>query len=157
MIKEYLELSGKKLQHKVDIVCKCIKDNKIRFDSVAYRGHSGALVAPAVAMRLQKPLILVRKGLFGNHSTTPVEGSTARKYIIIDDFISSGETIHEVINSIDNRRYQQKCIAVLTYNCGYILSEVRNIVMNKLKGYYAIHTPVYSTYYSNRNTLIEIK
>src|SRR4051812_10409313 len=56
------------------------------FDAIAFRGLSGALFAPTVAMKMGKTLIAVRKKST-IHSSRIVEGDyNARRYIILDDF-----------------------------------------------------------------------
>lgn len=70
------------------------------FDSIAFRGNSGSLVAPAVALRLRKPLILVRRGE-DCHSHLPVEGNLAtERYAIIDDLVSTGTTVQSIVKAI---------------------------------------------------------
>jgi len=83
-----------------------VRDSKIalegvEFDTIAFRGMSGALVAPIVARDLKKEIILVRKEKGDNHSGYTVEGHIgAKKYVILDDFISSGATVREIIKEV---------------------------------------------------------
>lgn len=71
------------------------------FDTIAFRGSSGSLVAPAVALRLSKPLILVRRRGEDCHSYLPVEGNLATEhYAIIDDLVSTGGTVQSIVNAI---------------------------------------------------------
>lgn len=79
---------------------RAIRD--LRFDAIAFSGMSGALVAPAVAMALQKPMILARKSTDDSHAGRGVvEGALeANTYIIIDDFMSSGDTIRRIHDSV---------------------------------------------------------
>lgn len=70
--------------------------HRLEFDTIAFRGMSGALIAPEIAQYLQKPLLLVRKGE-NKHSCFEVEGNIhTERYLIVDDFISSGNTIKEI-------------------------------------------------------------
>lgn len=49
---------------------------------------SGALIAPIVALRMNKPIIMVRKSSEKSHSSRIVEGyKAASKYVILDDLI----------------------------------------------------------------------
>jgi hypothetical protein len=79
-----------------------------KFDAIAFRGLSGSLVAPSVALKLGKTLLAVRKEE-ECHSSRQVEGDLgADRYIIIDDFVSSGETINEIRKAIIQRVKQYK-------------------------------------------------
>lgn len=71
------------------------------FDTIAFRGMSGALSAPVVATALGKSLVLVRKPGDSRHSCFNVEGDTAAKrYIVIDDSVSSGTTLATIIRAM---------------------------------------------------------
>jgi adenine/guanine phosphoribosyltransferase-like PRPP-binding protein len=71
------------------------------FDAIAFRGLSGALVAPTVAMLMDKTLLAVRKGE-RCHSSHTVEGDyNAQRYVILDDMISSGDTVKDIFHAIE--------------------------------------------------------
>lgn len=96
------------------IVKKCIKLlSKMEFDAIAFRGLSGALIAPTIAMEMGKELIAVRKTK-GDHSTYMVEGDrAARTYVIVDDFIGTGSTVRTMLNQIKEYAPGAECIGVL--------------------------------------------
>jgi adenine/guanine phosphoribosyltransferase-like PRPP-binding protein len=96
------------------VVRKCIALLKTKeFDTIAFRGLSGALIAPIVAMRMGKSLMAVRKGE-QCHSHHQVEGNAATKrYVIIDDFISLGCTVHAILNEVLVFAPEAKCIGVV--------------------------------------------
>jgi orotate phosphoribosyltransferase len=80
---------------------RVLKD--IDFDAIAFRGMSGALIAPLLAHKLGKTLIMVRKRGVDCHSGHCVEGDRgARRWIIVDDFISSGHTVETIKEEVDN-------------------------------------------------------
>jgi orotate phosphoribosyltransferase len=95
----------------------------LRFDAIAFSGMSGALVAPSVAMSLRKPMILVRKQSDDCHAGGgAVEGALdAETYIIIDDFISSGDTlkrIHASVVKASEHSYRARkiaCVGIYLY------------------------------------------
>jgi adenine/guanine phosphoribosyltransferase-like PRPP-binding protein len=97
-----------------------------KFDAIAFRGMSGALIAPPVALELGKTLIMVRKGSETCHSKKIVEGDkAATRYIIVDDFCASGETAMTIQHTIYEKfAPQAKCLGVL---------EVDYITNKKLK------------------------
>lgn len=90
-----------KLEVQVDLCIRALSPQLEKFDSIAFSGMSGALIAPPVAMALGKELIMVRKEGQSTHSSRIVEGNYAsRKYIIVDDFRASGATEDYIFNQI---------------------------------------------------------
>jgi len=91
------------------------------FDAIAFRGLSGALVAPIVAMQMGKTLIAVRRRNESRHTTHLAEGDLgARRYVILDDFICSGDTVRAIVSGIeaeftDGGLSVPECIGVLQY------------------------------------------
>jgi len=91
----------------VDEICVALAD--VEFDTIAHRGVSGALIAPVVAYKMRKEQIIVRKNKgAGCASGRWVEGHKhARKYIVIDDLVSSGSTFIQTVFGVtaftDNR------------------------------------------------------
>lgn len=82
-----------------------ISSNELVFDSVAFCGMSGALIAPEIAARFNKQLILVRKER-SKHSPVLVEGNLdCKNYIILDDSVFLGETVKYIIDTILNFEY----------------------------------------------------
>jgi len=87
----------------VGIMCKCLKT--LDFDAIAFRGMSGSLFAPLVASKLGKKMVMVRKDGDGNHSGMLTEGwRMVDKVVIIDDLISSGNTIRSLISDLNRSR-----------------------------------------------------
>jgi adenine/guanine phosphoribosyltransferase-like PRPP-binding protein len=115
----------------VSLAIEALKNR--RFDSLAFRGLSGAVIAPPVALALHKNLIMVRKPEEPTHSDFPVEGNrSSKKYIIIDDFVSSGKTATSIIQAVTEFAPQAKCLGVLS---------VQHITQDKLTKhkYYPLH------------------
>ena len=87
--------------------------SKHDFDAVAFRGISGNLIAPAIAMEMNKSLIAVRKTTKDCNSDRKVEGDiVARRYVIVDDFISSGATVNAIMDEIYEVNKESRCIYV---------------------------------------------
>jgi adenine/guanine phosphoribosyltransferase-like PRPP-binding protein len=77
------------------------------------RGLSGTIVVPSVALKLGWPFIIVRKD--HSHSCMEAEGEVDfRRYIFVDDFISSGCTFCTVNDEMD--QYNIKPAAIIEYN-----------------------------------------
>lgn len=116
--------------------------------AVAVTGKSGLSLAFATLMLINFPLIVVRKRGENSHGN-PIEGTTGieiRKYVILDDFVSSGATIKTIIGSIEelnacNRSERTvRCVGVLQYlryGTGYSPMHYRNHTLN-------YKVPVYS-------------
>jgi phosphoribosylpyrophosphate synthetase len=94
----------------IERAVKCLKG--VKFDTVVFRGFSGAIVGPAVALRLGKPWALVRKVGDSSHSLNTVEGYVSSEYVIIDDFIDSGETVNKIVSTFPDGL----CAGVYLYN-----------------------------------------
>lgn len=87
------------LRERVDIAVQVLRDYD--FDTIAFRGISGALIAPPVALRMNKQMIVVRKPEDSTHSLLKVEGNkAARKYVILDDFSCSGATRRAIVEAV---------------------------------------------------------
>jgi orotate phosphoribosyltransferase len=86
----------------------------LEFTTFAFRGLSGALIAPMLAVKMGKTLLAVRKVHPTGHGSNRVEGDyAAGNYIIVDDFIATGKTCQAIMEEIDNHVPSAKCIAVL--------------------------------------------
>jgi len=93
-------LQREQIDQAVD-TCLAVLEKK-RFDTIAFRGMSGALIAPIVAHSMKKEIIVVRKETKEEgHSHHKVEGHlAARKYVILDDFIQGGGTVREIVSRV---------------------------------------------------------
>lgn len=91
---QYLE--GKTLKQTVKAAAERLK--KVNFDTIVCRGNSGLLFASALGVEMEKNILIVRKKTDNSHSVNIVEGekSSVRKVLIVDDFISTGETVREI-------------------------------------------------------------
>jgi orotate phosphoribosyltransferase len=70
----------------------------IRYDTMAGTGLSGALVIPRLAERLRKNWVIIRKGV--SHTSMPAEGFLGRRWVFVDDQVSTGQTRQRVIAAI---------------------------------------------------------
>ena len=114
-----------RLQSTVDAIITKLKAmwaEGVRFDALAFRGMSGAGVAYPVSYATGIPVVCVRKASDNSHGSE-VESSDneeIEKYLIIDDFISSGETIWNIIVGMNKTIYftyekAPKCAGILLY------------------------------------------
>lgn len=102
---EYIEggLDLAKRKYVITRLIKEIKKSGVKFDAIVFRGMSGALVAPSVADKMKKPLVVCRKS-DNHHSSYTVEYTERwfENYIVIDDLISSGVTLLTILKMIDD-------------------------------------------------------
>lgn len=74
----------------------------LEFDAIAFTGGSGAAFAPILAYELDKKLVIVRKDGQSSHHGTNVSASRGvNTCIIVDDFVSSGNTIRFVQSKVE--------------------------------------------------------
>lgn len=89
------------------------------FDAIAFRGISGALIAPLLAYKLNKSLLVIRKPKEtgdASHSAMRVEGDQrVQRYIIIDDFQCSGKTVEAIITDVHDFAPDARCSGALFY------------------------------------------
>jgi adenine/guanine phosphoribosyltransferase-like PRPP-binding protein len=110
----HIALHPEKVRELIPEVKKVLKG--VKFEAVAFRGNSGALMAPIVALHLKKTLIMVRKTTEGSHSYKLVEGDkAAKRYIIVDDCIDTGKTARVIQREI-KAWSSAECLGVLTMN-----------------------------------------
>lgn len=113
---DWVHLKGLK-RNRANLI-KAIRSSEIEFDVIAFRGWSGGLVAPSVALTLRKEFVLVRKNHdyeHDSHANSKCEGHVASglKYIVIDDFVGSGATvqaIHETLSA-----HQMTLVGIFLY------------------------------------------
>lgn len=110
----HLPTFAKILRESVATIKKYQKRHKI--DAIAFTGTSGAALAYPLSLRLKLPLICVRKEK--SHARLSVEGNySATKYLIVDDFISSGKTIKSIRQKIAKELgVTAQPAAILLYN-----------------------------------------
>jgi orotate phosphoribosyltransferase-like protein len=116
----YLEqtIRTDKLRETAAKSCEVLR--RYEFDALAFRGQSGSLIAPVLALQLDKTMLMVRKSSEAHdcHSGRLVEGDLgARTYIIVDDLISSGRTVQTIVREIGKVAPKAACLGVLEYTC----------------------------------------
>ena len=89
----------------IDRLVECIHDSGEQFEAIAFRGFSGALVAPMIAVMLEKKLIAVRKTEESSHAYGSIEGhADSSSYVIVDDFMDSGRTVEAIIDALSGKK-----------------------------------------------------
>jgi len=98
---------------------------KYKFDTIAFCGMSGAAMAFLLSHRLGVHLICVRKPTDGSHfhsywasskKITLCEGNmSTEKYLIVDDFITTGGTVDRIVRTIRTEVPKAVCVGMLMY------------------------------------------
>lgn len=73
----------------------------VDFDTMAGRGLSGSLIIPVLARELGKHFFIVRKTEESSHTDALGEGRMGRRWVFVDDFVSSGATRNAVRETVD--------------------------------------------------------
>lgn len=107
-----------KLRLKIREAVKFLRAHpEIEFDAIAFRGVSGLLYGPPIALRLKKEMLLVRKPDDGSHSMREkrfVEGwKYTKRYLIVDDFSCYGETARAIVDKIKDFSGGAVCVGLL--------------------------------------------
>lgn len=85
-------------------------------DCIVVRGMSGFSLGPMVAFAAKRGIALVRKKRGDGHSSTIVESPDyVKKYIIVDDFVSSGATIYAITEAMKQEHENSVCLGVYEY------------------------------------------
>jgi orotate phosphoribosyltransferase-like protein len=104
------------LRYAGERVARMVASTGWEFDSIAFRGLSGALVAPLVCVLLNKWPIAVRKEHEKAHSSHVVEGFRSARYIILDDLIDSGSTVDRIIYEMTEQHGSAECVGIALYD-----------------------------------------
>lgn len=91
-----------------------LRSQRREFDAIVVQGLSGIVVGAPVALRLRKPLVILRKETDDPHQqrweTTHYkwinETKLGRRALFLDDFISGGSTLRRVEDAVTSRGAQ---------------------------------------------------
>lgn len=74
-----------------------------RYDSIAVTGISGLIIGAPLSILVGKPLVVIRKGNdkeYAHSVRHPGIEDVGKRYLFVDDFISTGETMRRVENAL---------------------------------------------------------
>ncbi len=126
-LREFLEPKEAKLR--IARAAEVLK--RYKFDTIAFTGLSGALLAPELSHKLKKHLIAVRKSEGKSHSSRKVEGYIdCKKYVIVVDMVDTGKTAKRIQRAIKKFSSDSKCIGVLEVGDLDTDIDVRDAVLN---------------------------
>lgn len=116
----YLELTPDRLARAIERTVAALTKSRIKFDTIAFRGLSGSLVAAGVGIKLNKRLVAIRKGE-SSHGQ-PVEHAgwePVVRYVIVDDLIASGGTVKAIQESVKSEWPKARLVGVALYQNAY--------------------------------------
>ena len=113
-VDEYTKVVDDAVKIAMDVRCQHM------FDTIAFSGHSGSAIAYPLSYRMGIPLICVRKSGENSHFVKEnpklLEGHmTTKKYVIVDDFISSGDTVRRMLKTIKDNLPNAECVGMIMF------------------------------------------
>ena len=100
----------------VKITKQKIRELKLNYSAIAFRGVSGAMLAGPLCAALGKYPLLVRKPGDGSHSPYKLEGPIgAFGYIIVDDLAYTGDTVLKIVAGINADNSAARCVGIVLY------------------------------------------
>lgn len=97
----------------------------LNIDAIAFTGSSGAAIAFPLALKYKLPLIYIRKPKEKSHGNMLECNVTSRikRYIIVDDFTESGNTIRRIVAKVRKaaRKFKwegPECVGVYVFDVG---------------------------------------
>lgn len=92
----------------------------VEFDTLVGTGLSGTIAVTDLARRLGKNYLVVRKANDGSHSSAPVEGKLGKRWLFVDDLVSSGATfgrVWDVLAGLQaDRQFTTEFVGVFLYS-----------------------------------------
>lgn len=129
-----------RLKRKVSAVSRHLLklQKKLKFQAIVFTGVSGASIAFPVSYETGIPVVLIRKKKEGSHGDL-IEGPNRlelKRYLILDDFIVTGATVHRVLKTVDSDELfdedRAQCVGIFlwksnTCTCDYIMHKNKKI------------------------------
>lgn len=115
----YLEIrSGYMNSEDYDEMVRNLK--KVDFDTIVVTGVSGTTVGSIVSHMMDKHCLIVRKPNVSTHSHLAAEGRLGQKWIFLDDFVCSGDSLKRckyVVNRFaEAKKFDTKYVGRYSYN-----------------------------------------
>lgn len=95
---------GRDIKRIVQKVKKCIRLEKIKFNTIFIRGFSGACVGYPLAVALNKNVAFLRKEKSNGGGGT-IGGSLKEPALILDDFSATGDTLDAMLQKLDETEH----------------------------------------------------
>jgi adenine/guanine phosphoribosyltransferase-like PRPP-binding protein len=96
------------LEQEVRKTCANLRPHLDKFDSIVVQGVSGQCVGFPVALRLNKPILVLRKADEDTHSYAGGSlinaNASGKRVLFLDDFVSSGDTFERCKTAVEASR-----------------------------------------------------
>lgn len=100
----------------------------VEFDTIVGVGLSGALVVPLLGHLVGLNWALVRKAGDGSHSSSLLEGRIGRRWMFVDDLISSGSSLQKtrerVLQASHRGQWSTAYVGSYFYTYGHLGDEI---------------------------------
>ena len=110
-------------KHRQQMIKNAVKVlSQYEFDGIACTGVSGLMIVPQLCEILDKNIIVVRKIKETRYSPFDYEGVPPKRYVIVDDLVSSGNTIQRILKLFKEEIPSAKCVGYYSYlsnECAY--------------------------------------
>jgi adenine/guanine phosphoribosyltransferase-like PRPP-binding protein len=97
----------------IEMAVECL--SKFDFDTIVVTGVSGLLLGPIVAHLMGKNIAVIRKHSETSHSANRIEGELGKRYVILDDFICTGDTVIKIKREIAGKLSGAVCVGLYSY------------------------------------------
>ena len=84
----------------IDAISEAIGPHRKEFDGFVIQGYSMSIIGSIIAQKFRKEIALVRKDSEQRNSHHKVEGSHNKKWVFLDDLISSEGTIKRCVEGV---------------------------------------------------------
>lgn len=108
----------------------------VEYDTMVGTGLSGTLVIPTLARTFGTRWAIVRKE-YSPHTNSKIEGEIGHKWLFVDDFISSGETLRRVQSVISDIKWEGWDYTTQSHKTEYIDTEYVGSYLYERKEYKA--------------------
>jgi hypothetical protein len=88
----------------------------VKYDTIVGTGLSGTVFVSKVHTALRKNVAIVRKKNDGSHSGNKVEGAIGKRWVFVDDFMSSGRTFKRVAEIMFEEYPQSEFVGYYSYD-----------------------------------------
>ncbi len=102
----------------INTLVRCRRKD-IKPQTIAVTGVSGIAAGGAISYLTGLPLCVVRKPRDNAHSDHRVEGRLANRYLILDDFVSTGQTLNRIAKQIkkasSHHNITPECVGIVLW------------------------------------------